>query len=100
MKNNYLFPFYRLRTSKYDFDDYASKGSTVYPVRKYHRNMAAITDGGMLPMLPAAPVPSQGERKGNFFISCLYRQLMTFLCLKLLPQFYSHLNEMCYTWLL
>ena len=67
MKNNYLFPFYRLRTSKYDFDDYASKGSTVYPVRKYHRNMAAITDGGMLPMLPAAPVPSQGERKGNFF---------------------------------
>lgn len=58
MKTSYLFPFYRLRTSKYDFDNYASKGSTVYPVRKFHRNMGAITAGGLPQMPPAGP--SQG----------------------------------------
>ena len=33
-------------TRKYNFDDYASKGSTVYPVKKYHRNMEAVALGG------------------------------------------------------
>ena len=42
MKSTYLFPFYRIITSRYNFDDYASKGSTVYPVRKFHRNMFAL----------------------------------------------------------
>ena len=59
-KNMYLFPFYREKTSKYDFDNYASKGSTVYPVRKYHRNMGAIQDEQMF----AAPLPiEQGKFK-------------------------------------
>ncbi|RUS80257.1 hypothetical protein EGW08_011986, partial [Elysia chlorotica] len=26
----------------YNFDDYSSKGSTVYPVRKYHRNLHSL----------------------------------------------------------
>lgn len=42
-KTSYLFPFYRTETRHYNFDDYASKGSVVYPVKKYHRNMQALT---------------------------------------------------------
>ena len=32
-------------TRLYNFDDYSSKGSTVRPAKKYHRNMQAITSG-------------------------------------------------------
>ena len=28
---------------RFNFDDYASKGSTVHPVKKYHRNLLALT---------------------------------------------------------
>ena len=59
MKNSYLYPFYRLVASKYDFDNYASKGSTVYPVRKYHRNMHAL-QAGAFPSLPPPPPPMAG----------------------------------------
>ncbi|GFO26753.1 cytadherence high molecular weight protein 2 [Plakobranchus ocellatus] len=42
-KTSYLYPFYRIMANHYNFDDYSSKGSTVYPVRKYHRNLHALT---------------------------------------------------------
>ena len=42
-KTSYMYPFYRIVTRHYDFDDYASKGSVVYPVRKYHRNLRVVT---------------------------------------------------------
>jgi len=45
-KTSYLFPFYRARTRKYNFDDYSSKGSTVHPARKFHRNMEAAAIRG------------------------------------------------------
>jgi hypothetical protein len=38
-----MYPFYRLVARHYNFDDYASKGSVVYPVRKYHRNLRRVT---------------------------------------------------------
>ena len=38
----YIFPRYRYLTSVYNFDDYSSKGSAVYPVKKNNRAMAAI----------------------------------------------------------
>lgn len=44
-KTSYLIPFYRAMTRLYNFDDYSSKGSTVRPAKKYHRNMQAITSG-------------------------------------------------------
>lgn len=44
-KKSYLFPFYRIIANRFNFDDYSSKGSTVYPVRKYHRNLLAIASG-------------------------------------------------------
>ena len=42
-KTSYLYPFYRIVANHYNFDDYSSKGSTVYPVRKYHRNLHSLT---------------------------------------------------------
>ncbi|CAH1789583.1 unnamed protein product [Owenia fusiformis] len=42
MKTSYIFPRYRRLAEKYNFDDYASKGSTVHPVKKYHRNLEAL----------------------------------------------------------
>ncbi|KAH3750553.1 hypothetical protein DPMN_185080 [Dreissena polymorpha] len=56
LKDNYLNPFYRDRTLRFDFDNYASKGSTVYPVRKYHRNMTAI-QAGNIPAIQASATP-------------------------------------------
>ena len=52
MKKSFLLTQFRVETLNFDFDNYASKGSTVYPVRKFHRNMAAIQAGAM-------PGPSQ-----------------------------------------
>lgn len=54
-KSMYLFPFYRTVARKYNFDDYASKGSTVHPVKKYHRNMEALT------MTSGGPAGSTGD---------------------------------------
>ena len=42
-------PRYRAITLKYNFDDYSSKGSTVHPVKKYHRNLEASELEGALP---------------------------------------------------
>jgi hypothetical protein len=41
-KTLFIHPFYRDQTNKYNFDDYSSKGSTVHPVKKFHRNLEAI----------------------------------------------------------
>ena len=50
-------PLYRKKATKYNFDDYSSKGSAVHPVKKMHRQkqlmdgyiggaaQPAITDG-------------------------------------------------------
>ena len=65
MKSSYLFPFYRVVTSKYNFDDYASKGSTVYPVRKYHRNMHALQGAA-----PPYQQPAIGQ--GRFYVGLSY----------------------------
>jgi hypothetical protein len=66
-KNMFLSPFYRLITLKYDFDNYASKGSTVYPVRKYHKNMAAIQAGGVPPLAIEQPVGGVSESTEDEF---------------------------------
>ena len=34
-------PRYRFLASKFNFDDYSSKGSVVHPVKKHHRVLAA-----------------------------------------------------------
>ena len=44
-KVTFRFPRYRVLAQRYNFDDYSSKGSTVHPVKKYHRNMLAAIDG-------------------------------------------------------
>ena len=42
-KAMFTLPRYRYLTQKYNFDDYASKGSAVHAVKKWNR---AITEGG------------------------------------------------------
>lgn len=44
----FISPRYRFLTSKFNFDDYSSKGSVVHPVRKHHRALQAAGAGGML----------------------------------------------------
>ena len=34
-------PRYRFLASKFNFDDYSSKGSVVHPMKKHHRVLAA-----------------------------------------------------------
>ncbi|EDV28435.1 uncharacterized protein TRIADDRAFT_51343 [Trichoplax adhaerens] len=67
-------PRYRAITLKYNFDDYSSKGSTVHPVKKYHRNLEASELEGAIPEeeIPPAPVVMEeddivAEVKGDEF---------------------------------
>ena len=41
-KVTFQFPRYRVLAQNYNFDDYSSKGSTVHPVKKYHRNLEGL----------------------------------------------------------
>jgi len=41
-KVTFKFPRYRVLAQNYNFDDYSSKGSTVHPVKKYHRNLEGL----------------------------------------------------------
>ena len=81
MKSSYLFPFYRHVTSKYNFDDYASKGSTVYPVRKYHRNMHAL-EGAAPPYQP--PAIAQGQLLQLIITGPLCKHRMIFSAAKMM----------------
>lgn len=56
----FRFPRYRVLAQRYNFDDYSSKGSTVHPVKKYHRNMLAAIDGA-----ERAPDDAAGDQLGN-----------------------------------
>ena len=40
-KSMFSSPRYRFLASKFNFDDYSSKGSVVHPVKKHHRVLAA-----------------------------------------------------------
>ncbi|XP_013391352.1 uncharacterized protein LOC106159584 [Lingula anatina] len=43
-KASFIFPKYRSLAVKYNLEDYASKGSSVHPVKKYNRNIEAMPD--------------------------------------------------------
>ena len=66
-KSLFISPRYRFLTQKNNFDDYASKGSSVHPVKKYHRALAtgtlAIEDSRNIE--GTAVVAADGESTGE-----------------------------------
>ena len=57
-KSMFNSPRYRFLTTKFNLDDYSSKGSTVHPVKKHHRVLAAGS-----PYAIEGPEGEDGENK-------------------------------------
>lgn len=55
-------PKYRKLNAQYNFDDYSSKGSTVHPSKKLHRNYYAI-DGAPAICEPEPETTETGKKR-------------------------------------
>ena len=72
-------PRYRFLTSKFNFDDYSSKGSVVHPVKKHHRVLAAGS--------PYAIEGPEGESDENKQLA-ISKTFIVFACVSDLPHIF------------